>query len=80
MIWACVKVAKLGKRKNSSNVKTNGKVQSERPKKQWIDLIKQDLEKLRKTYCEKKVNNCEEWKELAVVEKFLKSCDAKEEE
>jgi hypothetical protein len=51
-----------------------------RPKKRWIDGIKQDLEKLGIPNWEGKVRNREEWKEVSVTAKLLKSCDASERE
>ncbi|VVC36209.1 Hypothetical protein CINCED_3A016796 [Cinara cedri] len=42
-----------------------------RPKKWWIDEIKQGLEKLGILDWEKKVHNREEWKEVSVAAKIL---------
>jgi hypothetical protein len=51
--------------------KPTGKRPRGRPKKRWIDGIKQDLEKLGIPNWEEKVQNREEWKEVSVAAKTL---------
>jgi len=42
-----------------------------RPKKRWIDVVKQDLEKLGILNWEEKIQNREEWKAVLVAAKTL---------
>lgn len=51
--------------------KTTGKRHRGRPKKRWMDGIRQDFEKLGITNLKEKVNNRKEWKEVTVVAKIL---------
>ncbi|VVC43813.1 HMG-I/HMG-Y, DNA-binding, conserved site [Cinara cedri] len=51
--------------------KPTGKRPRGRPKKRWIDGIKQDLEKLGISNWEDKVQNREEWREVSVAAKTL---------
>eukprot|EP00102_Acyrthosiphon_pisum_P016377 XP_008187319.1 PREDICTED: uncharacterized protein LOC103310527 [Acyrthosiphon pisum] len=57
--------------KAAAEWKPTGKRPRGRPKKRWIDGIKQDLEKLGISNWEEKVQNREEWRELSVAVKTL---------
>lgn len=50
------------------------------PKKQWIEGLKKDLEKLEAINCMERVHKRKEWKEVSVAAKLLKSCDVRERE